>query len=183
MMSPTILTASGISLHLTDPRPEQICIADIAHALAHLCRFTGHTRVFYSVAQHSVHASYLVPPEHALAALLHDAAEAYIGDVATPLKALLPDYHAIERRMEATVRAAFGLPAQLPDCVKLADLTLLATERRDLMPDTPEEWLSIKGLVPLSGRLIPLKPPVAQTLFLQRFADLTQTPSSAPQEA
>lgn len=85
----TFNTFSGRSVSLYDPTPEMICIEDIAHALSHVCRFGGHTREFYSVAQHSCLVSYLAPAEWRLAALMHDATEAYLGDVIRPLKNIL----------------------------------------------------------------------------------------------
>ena len=172
MMTPTILTSSGRYFNLLAPRSIDVSIGEIAHALSHICRFTGHTKQFYSVAEHSYHASFLVPPEHAMAALLHDAAEAYIGDVASPLKALLPDYKAIEARVEAAVFGYFGLHPVLPPCVKTADLIMLATEQRDLMPDHSDDWAILKGITPLPQPIIPMPPQTARYCFLDRYFDL-----------
>jgi 5'-deoxynucleotidase YfbR-like HD superfamily hydrolase len=169
---PTIQTHSGLFFDFLNPQRDQIDIRDIAIALSNVCRFTGHVDAFYSVAQHSVHVSRLVPPEHAFAGLMHDAAEAYIGDVAKPLKLLLPDYKAIEDRVEAAVFAAFGLPAKLPECVKRADLVALSTEKRDLKRHSPQLWDCLGAVRPDLARILPASPVQAYWMFMRRFDEL-----------
>ena len=168
-MKPTILLASGTYFNLERPNPDDIHIEDIARALSFICRYTGHVRQFYSVAQHCVLASYVVPPHLALEALLHDAPEAYIGDVSAPLKAMLPDYRAVEARVEAAVAERFGLPLVQSPEVKHADLVMLATEKRDLMPVTDEPWPVELTHPALPYHITPMNAEQARHTFLDRF--------------
>lgn len=169
---PDLLTQSGHYFNLIDPEQSVFSIEDIAHGLSQICRFAGHTSKFYSVAQHSVLASYLVPDDDAKAGLLHDASEAFIGDVPKPLKELLNDYKVIEKRVERAIFKRFGLPHALPNSVHHADRILLATERRDLMPAHDDEWALIAGVRPMDGIIIPLEPQKAKGLFLDRWYEL-----------
>lgn len=182
MIPPQILTATGRYFDFANPDPASIEIEDIAIALSRACRFTGHTREFYSVAQHSVYVSYFVPQEHALAGLLHDASETYMGDMNTPLKQLLPEYKAIERRVERAICARFGLAYPFDPCVKQADLRMLITERRDLMAKPlPENvqtdttaWADFDGIRPLATRIRGLHSDDARQVFLNRFYELSR---------
>lgn len=172
-MTPTILTIEGEYFDFTAPEKWQGSIRTVAHALAHICRFGGHTRRFYSVAQHCVLMSYLVPPEHALHALLHEAGEPFAGDMPAPLKMLLPEYKALEKRIEAAVLTRFNLDPKLPDCIKRADLVLLATEQRDLMTrGAGEIWTSLEGVQPLARRIRPWPIFWARWRFLWRYREL-----------
>ncbi len=166
------MLASGSYFDLLAPGACEIEISDIEHALSNICRFTGHSREFYSVAQHSVLVSLAVPREHAFAALMHDAAEAFVTDVSAPLKALLPDYKRLEKQVQAAVFARFGLPPGLPYCVKRADLVLLRTEQRDLMGAGADEWSVTRGIEPLPDRIVPLPPYRAKGVFLARFREV-----------
>jgi hypothetical protein len=168
-----IMTASGLPFWPLRPRAEDVRIEDVAHALSNLCRFTGAVREFYSVAQHSVLVSCVVPVEHALWGLLHDASEAYLLDLARPVKRLpeLAAYRGAEAAVMAAVCARLGLPLDEPDDVKLADRRMLRTEQRDLMP--PELPGEGRGDVePYPFLIEPWSPERARFEFLQRFRAL-----------
>jgi hypothetical protein len=171
-----IQTHSGIKFDLLAPTPDMVDINDIAHALSNICRFNGHVREFYSVAQHSVHVSRLVHPAWALTGLLHDATEAYVGDMVRPLKALLPDYKYAEERIWYVIVRKFDLPSVIqPRSLKHADNVALMTERRDLMCTPPGEWGEGLEAVPCDDRTIhPMCPEEARQLFLDRFIGLTE---------
>lgn len=171
LVGPTILLRSGEYFDFESPETSIITIGDIAHALSNLCRFTGHVHRFYSVAEHSIHASYLVPPEDAFAALMHDAAEAVLGDVSKPLKSLLPDYKRIEQRVERAIFARFGLPGNLPASIKVADRQMLGIEQRECMGNS-DDW-GRNTLDTSHGPVICfLSPPAACGAFLARYSEL-----------
>lgn len=170
---PFICTASGEYVNILDPWSFEPRIEDIAHALSNLARFTGHTRTMYSVAQHSWHVSEILPRRLRLHGLLHDASEAYLGDVSRVLKhfpSMWP-YREMEARMQTRICEAFGLPAVEPEAVKAADLVLLATERRDLLPPGPV-WRLIADVEPLAEVVVPWVPQLAALQFVARFNSL-----------
>ena len=165
-----IQTYTGRQFWPLNPQPDQIDIHDIAHSLSLQCRFNGHCRSFYSVAQHSVLVSHAVPRQDALWGLLHDAAEAYISDLPRPLKNTAPEFRAAEHRLLTVILATFGLQEHMPASVAWADDALLATELRDLMRPAPESWgLTVEAL---ELTVEPIGAVEAEALFLQRFAEL-----------
>lgn len=169
-----IQTHSGEAIDLLDPRPEKIHILDIAHSLANQARFNGHTRAFYSVAEHCVFMSLQVPRLFALEALMHDAAEAYVGDVPAPLKVLIGDrYRQIEQRFDHVIRQRFGVPTQGGPVVE-ADLRMLATEYKQLMGPSLRPWDNLDGVEPYDAKLFCWTPEEAKAVFLGRYRELQQ---------
>ena len=168
----SITTFSGIRFWPLLPNPADILIADIAHALAHQCRFGGHASKFYSVAEHSVHVSRLCPAQDALWDLLHDASEAYLVDLPRPLKRLpeFAPYREAERRLQRAVAERFGLAPEQPASVMAADDTMLWIEAHSLLGSMPVE--AIRDTRPPFEITNPLLPVEAERLFLSRFREL-----------
>lgn len=174
-------TVSGRKFWPLSPDPADVSPRDIAHSLAHLCRFNGHVSEFYSVAQHSVFVSDLIrrafsDPVVALWALLHDAAEAYIADLPRPLKVAdeLTDYRAIEQNVQGAICVKFGLPLEMPEAVKRADNIALITEARDFMgdPEWAKDFASAAHIQPDEGQLVALAPRSALAQFQARLTEL-----------
>lgn len=165
-----IQTYTGVQFWPLDPRPEDVTIDDIAHSLANQCRFAGHTKAFYSVAQHSVLVSRTVPQRHALWGLLHDASEAYLVDLPRPLKRFSrigDEYRLVENRLMQTIAVRFALPCPEPECIRDCDDRVLMTEKRDLMGPHPAKWA--ENAEPLDEPIVAWDPIVAEGLFLDRF--------------
>lgn len=172
--TPYVSTFLGNRFYPLEPRIDRVVIEDIAHGLAYQCRFNGQTQEFYSVAQHSLIVASLVPTDLRLAALLHDAAEAYLGDMVKPLKVLLPQFAAIEEAVTAIIAGTFQVDFSDYGPIKRADLIALATEKRDLMPHSAERWNYLDGIVPMPGRIVPMYPGEAKQAFLREFARLSR---------
>jgi 5'-deoxynucleotidase YfbR-like HD superfamily hydrolase len=172
-MKPWIQTYTGIAFDLMEPVTNQVDIRDIAHALSQIGRFGGHTQEFYSVAQHSILVSENVPPGDALQALLHDAAEAYIGDMVRPLKrsGAMQPFIECEDRLMVAIAQRFGIDSDISPAVKLADNRALFTEQRDLMGREPKPWQDPHP--PFAQTIVPICSRTAKTLFLHRFHELT----------
>jgi uncharacterized protein len=172
-----IQTYCGQQFWPMDPSPEEIDIRDVAHSLSMLCRFNGHCREFYSVAEHSVRVSRECQPEHALWGLLHDTAEAYFGDIPRPVKHQFPSISEMEDRLLKAAAERFGLVWPIPDAIAAVDEMLLATEARDLMDSPPADWLLTAD--PLRYKITPINPKEAEQAFLDRFEELVSKSSAA----
>lgn len=179
-----IRTYTGIYFDVLEPDSNLIDIKDIAHAISNQCRFTGHTKQFYSVGEHSVRASYIVPYPMALCALMHDATEAYLVDLPRPIKKhseLGRYFKPIEDGLWQAIALRFNLPQIIPQEVHDADNIMLLTEKRDLMDgntgmsEYARKWVEGNSLEPLKGILKPCYPREAENWFLQRFGILSGT--------
>jgi uncharacterized protein len=172
-----IETFSGKRIYFLHPEPDMFDIGDIAHALANNCRWTGHCRKFYSVAEHSFWVSTLVPPEQRMAALMHDASEAYLTDVAAPIKPSLTNYYELEAGIMKAISTKFGFEQFYPFTkeIKYADTVLLSEEARQLTALQGNEWKMWETIGGRPGNIqLPLhcaSPELAEKLFLKAFND------------
>lgn len=174
-MQTWIRTNTGKKFFPLAPTVDMVDIEDIAHALSHQCRFSGHTSKFYSVAQHSVHVAQLLEETHndkamALAGLLHDASEAYLVDVPSPVKKVMPTYRDAEELVMAAIMQTFGLKA-FDEEIKHMDQIALLTEARDLMGSPG--WILIPGITADDRTIEPWSSEKAKYIFLSRFHHLT----------
>jgi uncharacterized protein len=176
---PYIQTVSGRRVNPFAPSPDDIDIGDIAIALSNQCRFGGHTRRYYSVAQHACIVSDEVLASSgdrfaALWALLHDASEAYLIDLPHPIKhrsELGRLYRAAEEGLETVLRERFGLTGTAPPLIKQIDRSVLATERAALTM-VAWHWPELEGVEPLAIEIDPWTPEVAAAAFLERYERL-----------
>lgn len=161
------------------PETHEYDIEMIAHSLSKLCRYNGYTDEFYSVAQHSVLVSNILDEELAFSGLMHDASESLTGDMASPFKALLPDFKYYEDRITAAINNYFGLPNPIPKEVMHADLVVLRTEARDVIDLSHEDfmasdnWAIAHHLDPLPEKIIPLPHKQAMQMFLDQYEKLS----------
>lgn len=167
-----IQTHTGRKFYPLSPDVSSVDIEDIAHALSNICRFTGHIDEFYSVAQHSVHVAQF-SGEHALWGLLHDASEAYIADISSPIKrtSYFEDYRAIEDNLMNVICDKYGLQHGMPESVRLADSKMLSTEYKDLMKIKISDW-GFKH-EPYDFTVVPVSPKEAKFMFLEYYKKLT----------
>jgi hypothetical protein len=182
-------TSRGRALDLLDPQPDDVDLEEIARALGHQCRYNGCTRQFYSVAEHCVLIARALrrdgaTPDLQLAGLLHDAAEAYTGDLTWPVQAVLfaggPDhdpgpqirrrYKAMQARLDALICALVGLDPEWLDDERVhdADMRILLDEREVLLEGRPRPWV-VDGQEPLGVTIGCLSPEVARIGWLHEL--------------
>lgn len=168
MSNDWIETFTGLKMYPLAPKAVQIEIADIAHALAYKCRFNGHCRAFYSVAEHSIRMYWhATTPLNKMLALLHDSAEAYLPDIPRPIKPHYPKVNKIENRLLSIILTKYiGCP-ELTPYISLLDAKMLATEARDLMSSGGSDWQELPP--PYPEKIKPLRPEIAEKLFLFLF--------------
>jgi hypothetical protein len=178
-MEPWIECVSGIRFEFLDPKPEQILVNDIAHALGNNCRFVGQCRKFYSVAEHSWHVARMLegtPLRVQLAGLLHDASEAYITDVASPVKQFMPEYRQMEDVIMAAISKKYGLEYPPHPAVKQCDLLALSNESHHLLLSKGNDWDMWKNIKrpPIidAYRPVGMSPETAAEVFLDKFHEL-----------
>jgi hypothetical protein len=169
----TIRSYTGLYVNVFDPTPEMFRIEDIAHALSHQCRFSGHLPNFYSVAQHCVLASVRVHPDFAYDALMHDSSEAYLLDIPSPIKQHLPNYKDIENNLMKVLAKVFKFEYPLSKEVKQVDLEMLHWEWEHLMLGRPYVAYNTPDGSVLEEPEKPWNHKKAEKEFLDRYYFLT----------
>jgi len=172
-----MLTYTGKCIDVLNFQPQDICIEDIAHSLSMICRYVGHVRFFFSVAYHSVLVSELCTPQQKLAALLHDASEAYLSDIASPLKEtpVFAEYRALEYKIQSMINKVFGAYVSETDRDEIMnyDINIRLVEMKQLLPyaskvlntdDIPPQYENIK--------IRAYSPEESEQLFLAKFNEL-----------
>lgn len=176
-LSPWIETHSGRKFEFLSPTPDMVDIDDIAHSLSRQCRFSGHTSKFYSVAEHSINVSLL--STNKLEGLLHDASEAYLLDIPSPIKQYLTNYKEIEHKVMCAIADKFGFWYPLPPDIKDADHAQLKTEAKHLLPSQGKDWADqyqTKIQVGITPKC--LVPDLAKEMFLGMFEMINQLKDS-----
>jgi len=173
-VGPTIMLRSGAWFDFCAPASSNFTIEDVAHGLANICRYSGQCSSFYSVAEHSILVSETAKGFE-FEALLHDAAEAFLGDITRPLKQMLPEYKRIEADVERAILDRFGVSGPIPLQVKQADLRVLAAEQRQIMPEGTDGWVRGQKVEPAPIIVRHFPPDEVKRLFLERFEALRPT--------
>jgi len=174
----TIRLYSGKYLDLANPRPEDFTLADVARGLSHICRFGGQIERFYSVAEHSHHCAMLAwqdgrsQPDR-LACLMHDAAEAFAGDIVKPLKVMLQGYDEVEKAVERAIAQKWGIDFDgAADVVKEIDRSMLIAERRTLFSADKVKWTGEDAVRKVQVNIGCWSPDLAMRLFIQQAKEL-----------
>jgi Predicted hydrolases of HD superfamily len=169
---PYIETYTGKQMYFLEPTPDMICIEDIAHALSNICRFGGHTKEFYSVAEHSIAVARLSKNE--LEGLLHDASEAYLIDIPKPIKGYLKSYGELEKKLMSAIALKYGAGWPISADTKDADVIQLVVEAKSLLLTGGKEWVGDWKTIRKTG-IEPqcYSPKEAEELFLHYFESLT----------
>jgi hypothetical protein len=166
-------TFTGKKFTFQKPTPEIICIRDIAHALALLTRYNGHTIKFYSVAEHCVLLTRYMrkkgyPTRMLMTCLLHDAAEAYIGDMPRPVKVRLPSFKRVENVIAKVISEKYHLYWPEPKALKSVDRRALTDERAQAMPPSNNHWMA-DDLEPIGIELKFWSPAQAEAKFMGQY--------------
>jgi len=169
-----ITTGSGRFFDLLAPEEYDYDIDEIATSLSNICRYTGHVTTFYSVAEHSVLVSRLVPTSFALCGLLHDASEAFVGDVSSPLKRLLPEYIRIEDNIQSAISKHFDLPYPFPAQVHEADKKMYWAERQTVADNGVKDTLWHQDRrAARKESAVGMSPTMARRMFMSRYKEIT----------